>query len=94
MNGSFQVISVCGEKYRNKSSTHRTTDFCLLSQSCKTIKGAKGEIKGKRNNGVGREKENQHLRVLLYETEIWVLAMGKGMSHSSKALLDARIPLL
>lgn len=77
MNGSFQVILVCGEKNRNKSSTHRTTGFCLLSQSCKTIKAAKAEIKGNRNNGVGREKENQHLRVLLYETEIWFLVMGE-----------------
>lgn len=75
MNGSFQVILVCGEKNRNKSSTHRTTGFCLLSQSCKTIKGAKAEIKGNRNHGVGREKENQHLRVLLCEMEIWVPAV-------------------
>lgn len=71
------MILVCGEENRNKSSTHRTTGFCLLSQSCKTIEGAKAEIKGNKNNGVGREKENQHLRVLLCETEIWVQAMGE-----------------
>lgn len=64
-------------KERNKSSTHITTGLCLPSQSCKTIKGAKAEIKGNRNNGVGSEKENQHLRVLLYETEIWVPAVGE-----------------
>jgi len=75
VNGSFQVILVCGQKNRNKSSTHRTAGFCLLSQSCKTIKGAKAEIKGNRNTGAGREKENQHLRVLLYETKIWVPAI-------------------
>lgn len=77
MNGLFQVILVCGEKNRSKSSTRRRTGFCLLSQSCKTIKGAKAESKGNRNNRVGREKENQHLRVILYEREIWVPAMGE-----------------
>lgn len=64
-------------KNRNESSTHRTTGFCLLSQSCKTIKGAKAEIKGHRNNGVGMEKKNQRLRVFLYEAEIWVPEVGE-----------------
>lgn len=64
-------------KNRNESSAHRATGFCLLSQSCKTIKEAKAEIKGHRNSGAGMEKENQHMRLLLYEAEIWIPEMGK-----------------
>lgn len=72
---------------RNKSSARRTTGFCLLSQSCKTKKRAKAEIKGHRNNGVGMEKENQHLRVLLYKAEIWVPEMGERHKSSFQNFL-------
>lgn len=63
----FHEILNCGEKNRNKSSTQRTAGFRLLSQSCKTIKEAKAEIKGNRNNRVGKEMEDQCLRILMYE---------------------------